>query len=89
MKIFEPLSTQSPFSFFTAVVCCPWASVPAPGSVSPKAPIHSPEHSLGRYFFFCSSVPFSKMGAAHREVWAEMITPVVPQTSLISSTAMT
>ena len=30
----------------------PPASVPAPGSVRPKAPSHSPEHSLGRYFCF-------------------------------------
>ena len=32
---------------------------PAPGSVRPKAPSHSPLHSLGRYFAFCSGVPFS------------------------------
>ena len=60
IKILEPLRIQfSPFSSRTAVVCCPCASVPAPGSVRPKAPIHSPEQSLGRYFCFCSSVPFS------------------------------
>ena len=43
----------------TAKVCWPWASVPAPGSVRPKAPIHSPLHSLGRYFSFWAGVPFS------------------------------
>ncbi len=89
MKILEPLSTQLPFSSFTAVVCWPWASVPAPGSVRPKAPIHSPEHSLGRYFCFCSSVPYSKIGLQHRLVWADSTTLVVPHTLAISSTAIT
>ena len=58
MKILEPFSFQwSPSS--TAKVCWPWASVPAPGSVRPNAPTHSPLHSLGRYLAFCSGVPFS------------------------------
>ena len=33
-----------------------------------KAPIHSPDANLGRYFIFCSSVPFSNIGAAHNDV---------------------
>ena len=33
--------------------------VPAPGSVRPKAPSHSPLQSFGRYLAFCSGVPFS------------------------------
>ncbi len=53
-----------------------------------EAPIFSPEHRSGRYFCFCSSVPFSKMGAQHREVWAETMTAVVPQTLASSSTHM-
>ncbi|MNY58925.1 hypothetical protein D3C86_1953180 [compost metagenome] len=32
------------------------------GSVKPKLPIYSPEASLGRYCFFCSSLPNVKMG---------------------------
>ncbi len=56
MKILEPLSTQwSPLS--SATVFCMAASVPAPGSVRPNAPSHSPLDSLLRYFAFCSSVP--------------------------------
>ena len=51
MKILEPLRIQfSPFSSSTAVVCWPWASVPAPGSVRPNAPIHSPEHTPWLYW---------------------------------------
>ncbi len=58
MKILVPFSTQwSPFC--SARVCVPWASEPAPGSVSPKAPSTSPRASLVRYFCFCSSVPNS------------------------------
>ena len=64
------------------------ASVPALGSVRPKAPIFLPESRSGRYFIFCSSVPCSKMGAQHREVWGETTTAVVPQTLASSSTHM-
>ena len=35
----------------------PCASVPAPGSVRPKAPSFSPFARGTRYFCFCSSVP--------------------------------
>jgi len=38
-------------------VLVPPASLPASGSVKPKAPRRSPEQSAGRYFRFCSSVP--------------------------------
>ena len=90
MKIFEPFRTQfSPPSSSTATVCCPCASVPAPDSVIAKAPSHSPEQSRGRYFAFCSGVPFSKIGAQQRLVCAERMTPVVAQTRLSSSTART
>ncbi|MNC94826.1 hypothetical protein D3C83_117840 [compost metagenome] len=56
MKFFVPLSTQS-LPSRTAVVRKPPASLPEPGSVSPHAPIHSPEVSLGSHFFFCASLP--------------------------------
>ena len=70
------------------MVCWPEASVPALGSVRPNAPIFLPESRSGRYFFFCSSVPFSKIGAQQREVCAETMTAVVPQTFASSSTHM-
>ena len=65
------------------------ASVPALGSVRPKAPSFSPVARSGRYFSFCSWVPKCSMGQQHREVWAEMVTPVLAQALEISSTAMT
>ena len=58
------------------------------GSVRPNAPSHSPDANLGRYLRFCSSVPFSKIGARQRDVWAESTTPVVAHTLESSSTAM-
>ncbi len=41
-----------------ATVCCPAASVPAFGSVSPNAPSFSPFAKGTKYFCFCSSVPY-------------------------------
>jgi hypothetical protein len=38
------------------------ASDPAIGSVSPKAASFFPAAMAGRYFFFCSSDPNSRMG---------------------------
>jgi hypothetical protein len=70
------------------VVCCAAASVPAFGSVKPNAPIHLPAHKFGRYFFFCSSVPNSKIGTAQSDVCADTTTPVVPHTRDSSSTAI-
>ena len=67
------------------MVFCMAASVPAPGSVRPKAPSHSPVHSLLRYFCFCSSVPYWLMGQQHREVWADTMTEVVAQCLASSS----
>jgi len=55
MKVLEPFKIYlSPF--LTAVVRMEAASEPAPGSVRPMQPIHSPLASLGMYFFFCSGV---------------------------------
>ena len=50
------------FPFRTAVVCMAPRSEPALGSVPAKAPIFSPLARMGRYFFFCSSVPYFIMG---------------------------
>jgi hypothetical protein len=53
MNIFEPLIFQPP-STFVARVRWLAASDPVSGSVRPKQPNHSPEHSFGRY---CASAP--------------------------------
>jgi hypothetical protein len=56
MNALLPLITHSPPSS-RAVVRVPPASLPAPASVSPKAPSASPLHSCGSHCAFCSSVP--------------------------------
>ena len=88
MKHLDPLRTHSSPSK-TAFVWHPCASVPAPGSVRPKAPIFLPEARSGTYFFFCSSVPNVIIGSIQSDVWADTITPVVPQTFDNSSTHIT
>jgi len=65
------------------------ASLPLPGSVSEKQPIHSPLASLGRYWRFCASVPKFRIGSTHSEWCAEMRIPVEPQARDTSSTAVT
>ena len=72
----------------TAVVCWPDASVPALGSVRPNAPNFSPLASGLKNFCFCSSLPYWYIGHEPRDVWADNITPVVPQTLDNSSTAI-
>src|SRR3954469_24666076 len=58
IQIFEPLITHSLVALSkTAVVLDACASLPASGSVRPKAQRPSPVQRLGRYFFFCSSEP--------------------------------
>ncbi len=56
MNCLAPLITQWPFSRTARVRVLP-ASEPASGSVSPKAPSRSPEHSLGSHSAFSSSEP--------------------------------
>ena len=56
MKAFVPSMTHSPSSR-RAVVRVPPASLPAPGSVSPKAPIALPATRSGRKRACCSGVP--------------------------------
>ena len=48
IHIFLPLSFQVPSCCFSAVVDSPKTSVPASGSDIAIAPIHSPEHTLGK-----------------------------------------
>ena len=88
MKHLDPFNTHSSPSN-TAFVWQPCASVPAPGSVRPKAPSFSPFASGTTYFFFCSSVPNVMIGSIQREVCADTITPVVAQTLDNSSTHVT
>ena len=48
----------------------PTTSEPAPGSLIASAPMCSPEHSLGRYFAFCSGLPFLRIWFTQRLEWA-------------------
>ena len=56
------------------------------GSVSPKHPSHSPEHSFGRYFFFCSSLPQRRIDEHTSEVCTEMTVRIAESWRPISST---
>ena len=56
IHILAPLSLK-PFGTFSARVTIEPGSEPKSGSVRPKQPISSALASLGRYFFFCASVP--------------------------------
>ena len=47
------------------------ASEPVSGSVSPKQPSASPEHSRGSHCCFCSSVPQRSIEPQTSEVWTE------------------
>src|SRR5262245_40920156 len=62
IHIFEPVRLYPPLTFFARVTIEP-GSDPWLGSVRPKQPIHSPLASLGRYFFFVSGLPNSKIGS--------------------------
>ncbi len=70
IHIFEPLATHTSPRFSARQLIEPMTSEPAPGSDIASAPTHSPEHSLGRYFSFCASVPLSQMLFTHRLEWA-------------------
>jgi hypothetical protein len=59
MKAFEPLITHSPrASSRTARVWVPPASLPAPGSVRPKAASASPDVRRGSHWSFWAWVPY-------------------------------
>ena len=62
IQFFEPLITHSSPSR-RAVVRIPPGSEPASGSLSAKAPVHSPEAHLGRKRCFCSPLPNSLIGS--------------------------
>ena len=85
MNIFAPLITQ-PESVLRARVFWLAASEPVSGSVSPKHPSHSPEHSFGRYFCFCSSVPQRRIAEQTSEVCTEITVRIAEQPRPTSST---
>src|SRR5687767_15228318 len=62
IHVFVPVRLYPPGTFF-ARVCIEPGSEPWLGSVRPKQPIHSPLASLGKYFFFVSGLPNSKIGS--------------------------
>jgi hypothetical protein len=64
IHIFVPLSTYPP-STFSAVVFMLTTSEPAECSDMASAPICSPLIRPGRYFFFCSTLPFSISWLTH------------------------
>src|SRR5712692_4874645 len=57
IHILAPFRMNLPF-LYSARVFIETTSDPEPASDMASAPIHSPEMSLGRYFFFCDSPPF-------------------------------
>ena len=83
IHILDPLIFQ-PSSVFVARVRWLAASEPVSGSVSPKQPSHSPEHSLGRYCF-CSSVPHIRAEQTS-DVCTEMTVRMAESARPISST---
>ncbi len=88
MKALVPLITHSePSSDSRAVVVVPPASDPAPGSVSPNAPISEPAHSRGSHSRFCSSVPNRKIGMAPSETAASSVMATDESTRASSSSA--
>jgi hypothetical protein len=68
-----------------AVVRVAPASVPASGSVSPKAASFSPAHSAGSQSRFCSSEPNQKIGVVPSEVWAASVMQTEESTRASSS----
>ena len=73
----------------SAVVRWLVASEPASGSLRAKAPMISPEHRRGRYFCFCSSVPYFSRPQHTSELFTLMITEHEASTLVISSMAST
>ena len=87
IHILLPLSTQPP-SVLRARVFWFAASEPVSGSVRPKQPSDSPEHSFGRYACFCSSVPQRRIEEQTSEVWTEMTVRIAESCRPISSTTI-
>ena len=78
-----PFNTQW-LPSFTAVVFILPASLPVLASVKPHAPKCSAVANLGKYFFFCSSLPKVKIWPVHNELCAASDNPIEPHTLAIS-----
>ena len=87
MNAFSPSITHSPPSS-RAVVRVPPASLPASGSVRPKAPSARPAHRSGSHSWRWSSVPNRKMGLAPRPTPASSVMARDWSTRASSSMAM-
>ena len=87
IHILPPFRTQ-PESVLRARVFWLAASEPVSGSVSPKQPSHSPEHSLGRCCCFCSSVPQRRIDEQTSDVWTEITVRIAESCRPISSTTI-
>ena len=72
MKALLPSMRHAP-SWSTAVVRVPPASLPAPGSVRPKAPRAAPLASRGTHCSFCAWVPKRYTGMAPSETPASSV----------------
>ena len=64
------------------------ASEPVSGSVSPKQPSDSPEHSGGSQRCFCSSEPQRTIDEHTSDVWTEMTVRIAEQPRPTSSTTI-
>src|SRR5690606_23983644 len=88
IQFLVPFSTHSSPSLVAVQRILP-ASLPVLASVRPQAPIHWPLASLGRYFFFCSSLPKAMICPVHRELCAATERPIEPHTLAISLMTVT
>ena len=86
IHFFSPLMTQAP-SRSSAVVSVPPASVPAFGSVRPKAQSRRPVAQGARKRSYCSGVPQAASGAQPSEMCASIVIPTEVSARLISSNA--
>ena len=88
MNALAPSMTHSPVEASSAaLVRVAPASLPASGSVNPKAASASPAHSGGSHRRRCSSVPKVKIGLAPRPTPAERVIAMDESTRPSSSTA--
>ena len=87
IHILLPVISQPPSTFFARVR---WlaASEPVSGSVSPKQPSDSPEHSFGSQRCFCSSVPQRTIDEHTSDVCTEMTVRIAEQPRPTSSTTI-
>ena len=77
---------RQPPSICSARVLRLEASDPVSGSVRPKQPSASPEHSRGSHSCFCSSVPHRTIDEHTSEVTTETTVRIAEQPRPISST---